>query len=174
MDLKEARIYVGTYGKYAGGSIAGAWLNLDAYESKDEFIEACLELHKDESDAELMFQDWENIPDGLTGESWLSENFFELRNEIAELSLGEQEAFWAWCEDCPYDILSESPHNLLEAFRECYLGCYESEEDFAYEFVEECYALEDFARSYFDYEKFARDLFMGDYHYADGYVFRNS
>ena len=29
----------------------------------------------------------------------------------------------------------------------------------------------DFARRYFDYEAFARDLFMGDYTFVDGYVF---
>ena len=30
------------------------------------------ELHKDEEDAEYMFQDWENVPEGLIDESWIS------------------------------------------------------------------------------------------------------
>ena len=33
------------------------------------------------------------------------------------------------------------------------------------------YEMPDFARRYFDYEAFARDLFMGDYTFVDGYVF---
>ena len=38
--------------------------------------------------------------------------------------------------------------------------------------IEECYELPDFAKTYFDYEKFARDLFMCDYWFDDGFVFR--
>ena len=28
ITITSSRVYVGTYGKYAGGSIAGAWLDL--------------------------------------------------------------------------------------------------------------------------------------------------
>ena len=51
-------------------------------------------------------------------------------------------------------------------------GQYDDEEDFAYEIIEECYDLPEFAKTYFDYEKFARDLFMCDYWFDDGFVFR--
>ena len=67
--LSEARVYVGTYGKYNNGSLFGTWLNLSDYLDKEDFYEACRELHKDEEDAEFMFQDWENVPEGLIGES---------------------------------------------------------------------------------------------------------
>jgi antirestriction protein len=50
----ESRVYVGTYGKYNTGSIKGAWLNLADYADKEAFLTACTELHKDESDPELM------------------------------------------------------------------------------------------------------------------------
>ena len=66
--LSEASVYVGTYGKYNNGSLFGAWLDLSDYADKEEFYEACRELHKDEEDAEFMFQDWENVPEGLIGE----------------------------------------------------------------------------------------------------------
>ena len=52
--LSEARVYVGTYGKYNNGSLFGAWLDLSDYTDKEEFYEACRELHKDEEDAEYM------------------------------------------------------------------------------------------------------------------------
>ena len=77
--LSAARVYVGTYGKYNAGSLFGEWLDLSDYSDKEEFYDACRELHKDEEDAEFMFQDWENVPENLIGESWLSENFFALR-----------------------------------------------------------------------------------------------
>lgn len=71
------RIYVGTYHKYNSGSIEGKWLDLTDYSDKDEFYEACKELHSDEENPEFMFQDWENIPSDYIGESWLSDDVFE-------------------------------------------------------------------------------------------------
>lgn len=41
--MKNIAIYVGTYGKYNSGSLAGAWLNVNDYESEAEFYEACRE-----------------------------------------------------------------------------------------------------------------------------------
>ena len=64
--LSAASVYVGTYAKYNNGSLFGAWLDLSDYSDKEEFYEACRELHKDEEDAEYMFQDWENVPGGIT------------------------------------------------------------------------------------------------------------
>ena len=151
--LSAASVYVGTYAKYNNGSLSGAWLDLSDYSDKEEFYEACRELHKDEEDAEYMFQDWENVPEGLIGESWISENFFALRDAVEDL--GEEDA-----------------DDLVRDFRDEYQGQYDDEEDFAYEIVEECYDLPDFAKTYFDYKQFARDLFMCDYWFDDGFVFR--
>lgn len=64
-----SRVYVGTYAKYNDGNLAGEWLDLEDYSDKDEFIAACLELHKDEADPELMFQDFEDTPGGMVTES---------------------------------------------------------------------------------------------------------
>ena len=44
--LSEAKVYVGTYVKYNNGSLSGAWLDLSDYSDKEEFYEACRELHK--------------------------------------------------------------------------------------------------------------------------------
>lgn len=54
-------LYVGTYAKYNNGSIEGAWLKLSDYMDAEEFYEACNELHADEEDPELMFQDFDNF-----------------------------------------------------------------------------------------------------------------
>ena len=40
-DLSNAKVYVGTYGKYNNGSLFGAWLDLSDYADKEEFYEAC-------------------------------------------------------------------------------------------------------------------------------------
>ena len=53
-------VYVGTWGKYNGGSLHGEWIDLSRFATPEEFKKYCHEkLHGDEPDAELMFQDVE-------------------------------------------------------------------------------------------------------------------
>lgn len=173
------KIYVGTFRKYNEGSINGAWLDLTDYSSKEEFYEACAELHKDEEDPEFMFQDWENIPDSLIGESWLSENYFEYAEVMNGLDENDQEAFNIWLDNFSYDIAKDDVNDLLERFRYDYQGYYSGfnpQQDFADQLADEFIPSDapEFLKTYFDYEKFARDLFMGDYWETDGHIFRNS
>lgn len=173
-NISEARIYVGTYAKYNGGSLFGKWLDLSEYSDKDEFYEDCRELHKDEQDPELMFQDWEYIPSDLIGESWLADNIFEIIEAIDELDDDKKAAFEVWLNHGSHDIATKDITDLIRSFENDFQGAYDDEEDYAYEIVEQCYELPEFAKTYFDYAKFARDLFMGDYWHEDGYVFRCS
>lgn len=173
-SLNDARIYVGTYGRYSEGSLFGEWFDLSDYTDKDEFYEACRELHKNEHDPEFMFQDWENIPACLIGECWLSNKFFELRDAMENLSDTEKEAFWAWLDNSCYDIEKKDCDDIVEQFNNDYRGEYDSEEAFAEEYVEDCCDnIPDWIRPYFNYESFARDLFSGDYTMIDNYVFTN-
>ena len=172
VTLSEARVYVGTYNKYNSGSLFGKWLDLSDCWDKDEFMEACRELHKDDQDPEFMFQDYENIPEALITECWLSDKFFELRDAIEKLSETEQEAFFVWCDHHNSDISGEDADDLISSFEYEYQGEYKDEEDYAYEIVEECYDLPEFAKTYFDYSAFARDLFITDYWMDNGFVFR--
>lgn len=173
-NISEARIYVGTYAKYNGGSIFGKWLDLSDYSDKEEFYEACRELHKDEQDPEFMFQDWEYIPSDFIGESWLADNIFEIIEAIDELDDDKKAAFEVWLNHGSHDITTKDIADLIRSFEDDFQGAYNDEEDYAYEIVDECYDLPEFAKTYFDYAKFARDLFMGDYWFEDGYVFRCS
>ena len=165
-DLLEAKIYIGTYRKYNEGSLFGKWLTLRDYSDKEEFYEACKELHKDEEDPEFMFQDWEGLPKGLISESWISETVFELIEQADQMD--NFDAFMAFLDFTGYSLEDEDLGYLLSKFRDCYTGKHDSEVAYAEQFVENCYDLSDFMQTYFDYEKFAKDLFMGDYYFDDG------
>lgn len=54
-----------------------------------------------------MFQDWENVPENLIGESWISENFFTLRDAVEKFGDTEQEAFFVWCSYKSHDLSEE-------------------------------------------------------------------
>lgn len=148
-NTETIRVYVGTYAKYNNGSIAGAWLDLSDYVDKDEFLAACAELHTDEADPELMFQDWEGGPEGMVSESYVDE------------------AAWEWL------AMSDDDRELLAAYRdgidskgtleqaqECFEGVYDSLTDWAEQYAESTGMLDSMPenlRCYFDFERFARD-----------------
>ena len=154
-------LYCGTYGKYNSGNFNGMWVNVSTFYSYEDFINFCKAIHADEEDPEIMCQDGENIPDSLCHESMGEEEF----NNLLE-----------YCELCDeYNV--SAVDDFLECFSpedldrmdDAYVGVYDSKEDFAREIVSDCYDIEKMMGNlayYFDYEAFARDLFMGDYHFC--------
>ncbi len=74
-----------TYHKYNEGSLYGMWVDLVACGNYDTFIEVCHKLHADESDPELMFQDYENFPEKWYSESCMDEDTFDNIMEFAKL-----------------------------------------------------------------------------------------
>lgn len=148
-----SKIYVGTYHKYNNGSIKGDWLDLEDYASNDDFYEACRELHNDEPDPELMFQDWEDIPASF----------------ITECSLDER--VWDWLELDEDDRQTVSLYldeidrqSTVEEALDCYDGEHDSEEDWARDFwysTGMSSQLPEYAQNYIDYESYARDCRLG-------------
>ncbi len=87
--MTDPKIYVGTYAKYNAGDLSGDWLSLRDFETFEDLIEACMELHSDEADPELMIQDCDDMPDGLTvGESISREEFDDIKQALQEESEG--------------------------------------------------------------------------------------
>jgi antirestriction protein len=171
----EAKLYVGTYSKYNAGRLTGKWLDLTEYSDKEEFYEACQEFHKDEEDPEFMFQDYEGIlhdmPSWLIEESYIDSDVFDYLQAF-ENDEERAEAFFKWVKYAGY---KGDYYYLMSKFEEAYEGKYSSPEDYAEYLVEEMGILKAMGRYsyYFDYSAFARDLFMTDYMYLDGVVYRN-
>lgn len=119
------RIYVGTFAKYNSGSIAGQWVDLDQFTCTDDFLAHCRDIHKNESDPEMMFQDFEGFPRAFYGESSLHPMIWEW------LSADEQERriFDRYCE--AIGSLPDSVQDAVDAFH----GCYESPEAYVEEVI---------------------------------------
>lgn len=164
-DLIEAKVYVGTYKKYNQGSLFGKWLELSNYADKEEFYQDCLELHEDEQDPELMFQDHEGIPQGLINESWISEAIFELIPKANEIN--DFDAFISFLDLTGYNLDDEETSYLVQKFRDSFYGKFINEEAFASLLVEDGYLgdIPDNIKHYIDYGSIANDLFTTDYHY---------
>ncbi len=165
-------VYVGTYGKYNSGSLRGAWLDLTTFADYDEFLAVCRFLHRDEVSPEFMAQDFTDFPREFYTEGFMSEREFDVIQEFANLDDDEREAFEVYVAAFGS---SRDDVSIFDNFREAYQGKWDSEKDFAEFIVDECGMLHgtpDFVKNYFDYEAFARDLFIDDYYFDSGFVFR--
>jgi antirestriction protein len=163
MTNATIQVYVSTYAKYNAGNLKGAWVDLETYDTEDLFNDHIAELHNDEVDPEFMIPDFEGFPKEFYSECGLDSRVFE------------------WLELCDYQ------RELVSAFLDCFgnsndifedtdnafVGRYDSDLDFAYETVESCYNLEEPLASYFDYDKFARDL-MIDHSSSNGFYFSSN
>ena len=160
-------LYCGTYGKYNSGNLRGMWVDLSTFDSYEDFINFCKAIHADESDPELMYQDFANMPDCLYHES------------MGEKGIEKIMEYWGMCNEYSVPAVNDflewrSPEDLCDMY-DAYMGIYDSEEDFARKTVNECYDLEKMMGNladYFDYDALARDLFMCDYYFGShGTVF---
>lgn len=87
--MNNPRVYVGTYGKYNNGSLAGGWVSLLECKDYQDFLSKCRALHRREHDPEYMIQDSEDFPDGLDCMEWIDEKDFN--DVIAACKEAEQE-----------------------------------------------------------------------------------
>ena len=112
-----------------------------------------------------MFQDYEGFPGNMASEchinwAWV-EGFRLARDE------GCEEAYRLWGED--------TGETDFDTFRDAWWGEADSEEAFAVEFASDTGLLADVPETvalYFDYEAYARDLFLDSFTFIDGHVFR--
>ena len=165
-------VYVGTYGKYNSGSLRGVWLDLTTFADYDEFLAVCRYIHRDEADPEFMAQDFTDFPREWYTEGFMSEREFDVIQEFAKLDDDDKEAFEVYVAAFGS---SRDDVSIFDNFREAYQGKWDSEEDFTYNLVDEIGFLQgvpDSVANYFDYAAFARDLFIDDYYFDSGFVFR--
>jgi antirestriction protein len=122
------RLYVGTYAKYNNGSIKGDWLELENYSDREAFLEAARELHSDESDPELMFQDYESFPACWYSESSAPPDIFW---EWLELEENERLAFGAYADNMGGEV-------SIDDFRDAYCGEWDDGATYAESTAEDC------------------------------------
>lgn len=145
-----AKVYVGTYEKYNNGSIAGAWVDLEQFDNIKGFLTHCAELHKDEADPELMFQDFEDFPRQYYGESYISPELWD----------------WLALDDFERDVVAayqsgiDSNGSIGDA-QDAFNGFYPDKMAWADQYIDDTGLLDSIPenlRCYFDTEKWLRDV----------------
>lgn len=164
MDTKT-RIFVTTCAKYASGNGFGMYLDVEDYKNYDDFMAACRKLHEDEESPEFMFTDFDGIPEPFISEFNIDERLWEYISMTYEVH--DHHALAVYVEH--FGISDD----IWGGFGNAYIGEHKDEVEFAEELIEELYP--EITNSslgiYFNYEAFARDIFISDYVMVDGYVF---
>ena len=156
-------LYVSTYAKYNAGYLTGAWIDLKACEDKETFLAVCRALHGDEDYPELMFQDFRGFPKELYSECGGVDGLYTYIEALENCE--NPEALTAFLDHFELEDLCE--------FEDRFVGPFDSEVDFAYDVVENKELLKNAGELalYFNYEAYARDLFINDYVFIKGFVF---
>lgn len=169
--LDNCSVYCGTYHKYNNSSLYGKWLNLSDYSDYDELLTAMYELHKDESDPEFMFSDYEGCElfekFGLISESFLSPEIYEIAEQISDS--GHDSEVYEACLDCLGKMDFQSLHEYVNNF---YYGEYSSDEDFVQELYENDIPFNLPSFVIIDWEATARNI-MYDYFESNGHYFKS-
>jgi antirestriction protein len=170
--IVKPRIYVACLAAYNSGCLHGRWIYADQTAS-EIFAEIRAML---KASPEPGAEEWAVHDDEGFGEIELSEwPAIERVSAIAALIREHGDAFSIWysTQDAQHFAVDE----LSEKFSEQWQGVHDSESDFASQLLEDCgnlSELPDWAKNYFDFESYARDLRLsGDYSFVnhDGQVF---
>lgn len=149
----------------------GLWIDLMEVKSWDDIREE-LESHYPNSELdEILCADIEGLPKHFYysgADSFSMNEWVEFLEDWESLDHLEAEIIEAYFDNC--GVVS------LDQVDEAYFGQFDSDEALAEYLIEETGDLNEIPehlRYYFDYEKYARDLMMGDFFSSNGYYFRN-
>lgn len=149
----------------------GLWIDLMEVKSWDDIREE-LESHYPNSELdEILCADIEGLPRHFYysgADSFSMNEWVEFLEDWESRDHLEAEIIEAYFDNC--GVVS------LDQVDEAYFGQFDSDEALAEYLIEETGDLNEIPehlRYYFDYEKYARDLMMGDFFSSNGYYFRN-
>lgn len=167
----NAKIYVADLAAYNSGHLHGVWVDVSSdADEMNEKVQAMLAASPVPDAEEYAIHDTDGIDVGEYTSLSDVAAIVERIEKLEDYFTGEdaEEIYAAFCE-CFGD--PEKVEDVIEAYR----GHYSSERDYAERFVEDAGYLDlipDSLQFYFDYDAFARDLFINDVVMSGrGYVF---
>lgn len=166
----ERRIYVASLSDYNAGILHGVWIDVDG-KDVDDIMEEVREMLKaspatkqyGDIAEEWAIHDHEGFH-GLIGEYTGLDMVVALAEALEEHGEAYAEYLEYFGRDC----------GTVKDFKGRYLGEWDSEEDYAQNYVDDSGLLagvDETIQRYFDYEAYTRDLFMDGYVFLNGHVF---
>ncbi|MCJ8346563.1 antirestriction protein ArdA [bacterium] len=157
-------IYVASLSHYNNGELVGKWLDIT------------------DMTAEEIRQDILSYMDSLGVEEWALHDESNLGCVFSEYGMDWDRVvrFIDLCKGYSYESVSTYVSNIgsdyftKEGFESSYMGKYDSEKSFAEEYIEDSWLFDQIPshlQYYFDYDRYANDLFITDFYFDNKFVF---
>jgi len=152
-ETLKPRIYVACLASYNNGILHGNWIDADIGEDEiNEEIEKILKSSPIEDAEEFAIHDYDCFWEAELGEYSGVETVAKVAEFLVEHGrLGAR----------VFDYCGNNLEQAEKMMEEQYLGEYTSVEDYAREYLDSCGTIPDEIQSYFDYERYGRDLELG-------------
>lgn len=180
-SVDEPRAWIGCLGCYNDGRLNGAWLD---YEAASDLTESgytngsgeCVKCGAEE----FVCMDTEGIPGFIANRDMSVVEFLQacetMQTVSSELTESEEEAFYVMLDNEHESVLNDADY-LLERFRDCYRGYYDSHRDFAeelYHETENMGAMPSVLRDCIDWDRVWSSYLRFDFWEESGHYFYNS
>lgn len=152
------KIYVACLASYTNGILHGEWIDAaqDPEILMEEITEKVIETSPIPDAEEWAIHDYE----GFEG---MNLHEYEDLHYVSKLALAIEEygeAFAVYVANLGGFSVND---DIERQFEDAFVGIYDSEVDYAYEYVDGVLDIPENIAPYFDYESYARDLFINDY-----------
>lgn len=168
------RIYVACLAAYNNGILHGRWIDAtsNVHDLQDQ-VNAMLASSPEPNAEEYAIHDTEYLDIGeYAGLQTVADLMALYETFESEFGPDGEEILEAFIH-----CFGEGDHVTIEHARDAYCGHYDSKREYAEQLVDDCGYLQgvpDTVATYFDYEAFARDLFITDMVMHDGHVFNRN
>lgn len=176
-DLDEPAIWVGCLAAYNGGTLHGAWIQAAPLDEMQEAVQEILAASPVPGAEEWEIMDRNAIPREFGGSLEAVALYADTLAALADLGVNEPaEVLAAYVSWKGRPDLKSDGDTIADEVREAYAGKWDTLQDWAEAYADDCGLLEDIPAEiarYFDFESYARDFETnGDiYHGDDGHTF---
>jgi antirestriction protein len=175
MPNDTPKVWIGCLAAYNGGSLHGKWVDATDVDGIREAGAEVIKTSPADFPEELFIADYDGFPSDVVRAFGEYPDYDTVAKVATALEV-HGAPFSAWLSIDYRELASD---DLVSQFEESYRGEYESERDFAYQYLSDCgwqglETIPDAVMSYLDMDMIVRDLFQhGPYSYVDGYVFED-
>jgi len=166
--MTDYRIWVGCLAAYNNGNLHGEWIDCEGLDVSElqNAVNNILETSPEANAEEFMIFDTEGFGN-FVGEYTPLSDVIAITEALT--SVDDPDALLEFMDCFSFTSIVDA----IDDFESAYRGHYDSEKEFAMEEVENLGELDSnsLLANYFDYDAYARDLFIDNYIFSNGYVF---
>lgn len=171
-NLTSINVYVANRALYENGTDNGLWIDITAFYDKSEFLEDVTVKLGVLDEKGLIYIDWDENGNRFINTNFIYDSIFDMINYINE-NKDKEEPIMLYIERFYSKFITDFDY-FIEKFNSAYEGYFDTKRDFGeYIFSQlDTGGIPSIFIQYFDVDSYTETLFITDYIFIKGYVFR--